>query len=419
MGALSENPYSPPQAELVAAAAEVQTRKNEAWKRNGKISLALFVSALALLTVGVSFAVGHGDVGARIFFVGSALVASAGFISALRSLVAVRWSIVPVSPAFMVLVAIGGIGSLGMTAMGALMALMSSSNFSRGRQLRRRGKVLLPKIAEKNFSWVTLQIDPEIPEDSRSALAQAWRENGQTEHASVAAFARLTLDLMALGAPPDLIASSNQDALDEIRHAELCFSLACGIDGLEKSPAPFPEAARARALSLFRKLALAELAVDSLIDGALHEGVSARVAAALAKKCESPEIKAVLKEIAADEGRHAAHGWDVVEWCLAAGGASTARALLGAARALPIEMRAPLHAEAEDGSWEKFGIMGRALEADAYPKTRANVMRRVETLVAAHLASSITRHELPKAAQSPDANSSTTQTVPSTSVSAA
>lgn len=268
-------------------------------------------------------------------------------------------------------------------AMGALWALLASANFSRGRQLRRRGNVLLPKIADQDFSWVTLQIDPEIPDDSRSELARAWRENGQTEHASVAAFARLTLDLMALGAPPDLIAASNQDALDEIRHAELCFSLARGIDGLEKSPAPFPEAARARTLSPFRKLALVQLAVDSLIDGALHEGVSARVAAALAKKCESPQIKAVLKQIAADEGRHAAHGWDVVEWCLHVGGASTAQALLGAARALSIEMHAPLAAEAEDGSWEKFGIMGRALEADAYPKTRAYVMRRVETLVAA------------------------------------
>lgn len=29
--------------------------------------------------------------------------------------------------------------------------------------------------------------------------------------------------------------------------------------------------------------------------------------------------RAILKEIAADEGRHAAHGWDVVAWCLAEG----------------------------------------------------------------------------------------------------
>ncbi len=342
---------------------------------------------------------------AQLLFCAASIAAVGAFVFAVRSAHDAAKCAVPVSVGFMTLVGISGVLGMFMTAFGMLSALVVSANFSRGRQLRRRGKVLLPKIANRNHSWITLQIDPEIPDDSRSELAQAWRENGQTEHASVAAFARLTLDLMALGAPPDLIAASNQDALDEIRHAELCFSLARGIDGLEKSPAPFPEAARARTLSRFRKLALAELAVDSLIDGALHEGVSARVAAQLAKKCESPQIKAVLKQIAAEEGRHAAHGWDVVEWCLAVGGVSVARALLGAARALPIEMRAPISREAEDGSWEKFGITGRALEADAYPKTRAHVMRRVEIMAADYLR--------------PAANSSTTHTLPSESVTTA
>jgi hypothetical protein len=95
----------------------------------------------------------------------------------------------------------------------------------------------------------------------------------------------------------------------------------------------------------------------------------------------------------------------LLEWGVAVGGASTAHALLGAARALPIEMHAPLPADAEDGSWEKFGIMGRALEADAYPETRANVMRRVEQLAANYL--------------KPAANSSTTHTLPSASKMAA
>lgn len=380
---------------------------SDAWKVHGKISLTLFACAASQIVGGYVIASNDGESVAHLMFIVSTVLALIGSIFALRSMFAMPAPPMP-KPMFFaeLVVLVGGVGSFTMTAIGALLAIMTSGSFSRGRQLRRRGKVLLPKIAEKNFSWVTMQIEPEIPADLRSALAQAWRENGQTEHASVAAFARLTLDLMALGAPPDLIAASNQDALDEIRHAEMCFSLARGIDGAEKSPAPFPEAARARTLSSFRKLALAELAVDSLIDGALHEGVSARVAAMLARKCESPQIKAVLKQIAADEGRHAAHGWDVVEWCLAVGGASTARALLGAARALPIEMRAPLHANAEDGSWEKFGIMGRALEANAYPTTRAYVMRRVEMLAANYLAR-------------PAANSSTTHTLPSASVTAA
>src|SRR5206468_3455762 len=106
-----------------------------------------------------------------------------------------------------------------------------------------------------------------------------------------------------------------KDALDEIRHTELCFSLARGLDGQTLGPGPFPEAKHARTLLGNRTLALAQLATDSLIDGALHEGLSARVIAKLVRRCEVPSIKAALKEIATDEGRHSAHGWEVVQWC--------------------------------------------------------------------------------------------------------
>jgi hypothetical protein len=144
----------------------------------------------------------------------------------------------------------------------------------------------------------------------RATLAHQWRENGRTEHASVAAYARLTLDLIALGAPPSLVRAAQRDALDEIRHTELCFSLARAIDGRDVGPGPFAVMDGA-SRSGSRALSLARLAVDSLVDGALHEGVSARVIAQLAKRTDMEPIRALLKELAADEGRHAAHGWDV------------------------------------------------------------------------------------------------------------
>ena len=150
------------------------------------------------------------------------------------------------------------------------------------------------------------------------------------------------------------------------------------------APATTPEL-DAKGIVTTRSLALAELAVDSLIDGALHEGVSARIIAKLARRCELPTIQAVLKEIAADEGRHAAHGWDVVAWCLSEGKAPVASALLGALRALPEQMRTPLPAAAEGGAWEKFGIHGHALEADEYASARSDLIRRVHALAASAL----------------------------------
>jgi hypothetical protein len=196
----------------------------------------------------------------------------------------------------------------------------------------------------------------------------------------VAAFAHLTLDLMALGAPPDLVAAAQRDALDEVRHTELCFSLARALDGREQSPAPFPAARRGQRLSRQRTLALAELAVHSLIDGALHEGVSAAVLGKLARSCEVPQIAGILQQIAADEGRHAAHGWDVLAWCLEAGGAPVASALRGALRVLPRELRSAMPEAAARGEWQRFGIHGHALELAEYRRVSDNLRRRVLAL---------------------------------------
>jgi len=274
------------------------------------------------------------------------------------------------------------LGNLMMAGFGMLVAYVSTVGFSRGRQLRRFGRVLLPDL-RPSPDWATPEMELST-EDAPAGLADQWRENGKTEHASVAAFARLTLDLMALGAPPALIASANRDALDEIRHTELCFAIARGLDGKSVSPGPFPQAQRIATLPRARTLALAKLAVDSLVDGALHEGVSARIIAKLAQRCEVPAIRAALKEIAADEGRHAAHGWTVVDWCLAQGGRPVGNALLGAICTLPREMRSDLPAAAADGGWLRWGIHDHGLESEQYAAGLAQVTTRVQTAVLAY-----------------------------------
>lgn len=276
---------------------------------------------------------------------------------------------------------LGVLGTL-FSALGMFSAFLSTIQFSRGRQLRRRGALLLPRVGRGDGWTHTTHSTPSVDPSLREALAAQWRENGRTEHASVAAFARLTLDLIALGAPSALLAAAQRDAHDEVRHAELCFSLAHALDGRDEGPMAFPEAAAAPARSRVRTLALAELAVDSLIDGALHEGVSARVIARLAKGCEDEATRAVLKQLAADEGRHAAHGWDVATWCLAEGGAPVAHALRGAVAQLPRSQRSPLPAGAAEGAWERWGIHGHALEAEEFAATREALVARVARITA-------------------------------------
>jgi hypothetical protein len=285
-----------------------------------------------------------------------------------------------------------------MSAVGAFTALLSVAAFARGRQLRHFGRVQLATLEQSN-KWLAPQLGllalPQhhvgtpfvapIDDALRAPLAAAWRDNGRTEHASVAAFARLSLDLMALGAPAWLVASAHADALDEVRHTELCFLLASSLDGQTMSPSAFPAAARARSLPATRTLALAVLAVDSLIDGALHEGLSARVVARLARTCTEPGIRALLKQIAVDEGRHAAHGWDVVKFCLAEGGEPVAQALRGALTKLPVRLQHDLGPVARTGAWECYGLPGHALEQEEFSKARADVVRRVSTLIGARV----------------------------------
>lgn len=374
-GPVAQNPYAPPLDESPVDPGD------DGHSHGRRAIAALALSVLLVVVTFVSMAMGRWTALAIVGFAAGMITAGVGFVTGLVSLSRIARSTTPAAPGFTVAVVFAMLANGAMVAFGALLAFLATFGFSRGRQLRRFGRVLLPPVQAGN-DWAQLPLAAVAEAPLKSALAAQWRENGRTEHASVAAFARLTLDLMALGAPPALIAAGNRDALDEIRHAELCFSLARALDGKSESPGAFPEAQRARTLGGGRTLSLAALAVDSLVDGALHEGVSARVIARLARRCEEPQIRAVLKEIAADEGRHAAHGWDVVEWCLAEGGSAVAEALRGAVQALPRSMRSELPAAAEDGGWERFGIHGHGLEAEEFASTRADLVRRVEKLLA-------------------------------------
>lgn len=315
----------------------------------------------------------------------ASLLALAGFgYAAVALWRAVTGAAIKPGPLLFSLALAGVNGATFLLGVGA--AFLSTAEFARGRQLRSLGRVLLAPLA-RGTRWLPRSDQQvEAPAELRTLLAAQWRENGRTEHASVAAFARLSLDLMSLGAPAALVAGAHADALDEVRHTESCFALARALDGQRLGPAAFPEAAHTRSLPGGRTLALSLLAVDSLIDGALHEGVSARVVAQLARRCPEPQIRAVLKQIALDEGRHAAHGWEVVEFCLREGGEPVARALQGAARVLPTQLSSSFHPAARDGGWERYGIPGEALERAEFAKARAHLLLRLATLTASRVA---------------------------------
>ncbi len=185
--------------------------------------------------------------------------------------------------------------------------------------------------------WTEADLAPSLlglDDAARRALAAAWTRDALFEHASVASFARFALELMAVGAPASLVADAHQAALDEVRHARLCFGLAAGYGGEAMAPSPFPFGGHVEVGG-----DLAALAAATAREGCLGETLAALTAAEQLARATDPAVRRTLAVIADDEARHAELAWRTVAWALAEGGAPVRAAVLevfgNAARYLP------------------------------------------------------------------------------------
>jgi hypothetical protein len=157
--------------------------------------------------------------------------------------------------------------------------------------------------------------------DARAAAARAWAENGAMEHASVAAFARLSLELMALGAPACLVDGAHAAAREEIRHATRAYAIASALAGTEIGPGPLALAPSARPVDLVT------LARETFRDGCIGETTAAIEAAELRERADHTEIRDALDVVARDEAGHAELAFRIIAWAVSRGGAPVARAI--------------------------------------------------------------------------------------------
>ena len=153
---------------------------------------------------------------------------------------------------------------------------------------------------------------PSVLDDAvRAVVSDHFLAAALMEHASIAAFARFSLQLLALGAPPDLVAASAQAMADETRHAELCFELASRYAGRDYGPGPL-------ALDgAFEAVDLASVVELVFAEGCVGETAAALEATWAAEAATEPLVREVLAQIAADEERHAALAFRFVSWALA------------------------------------------------------------------------------------------------------
>lgn len=181
-----------------------------------------------------------------------------------------------------------------------------------------------PRLAtiERRADWASAAT-PDIAEltaETRESLAIRWTEIALMEHASIAAFARFALDLLSLGAPPELL-SRTQDAMrDETAHARDAFALASLYAG-----APLGPGALAIEGSLGSGAPL-DIVTTAILEGCIGETVAAVEAAECLAHASDPAVREVLSRVARDETRHAELAWQFVRWVLLQGPVDLRRA---------------------------------------------------------------------------------------------
>jgi hypothetical protein len=179
-----------------------------------------------------------------------------------------------------------------------------------GRPFSVGGEVRRARVASTR-QWGSAAGQPSTaPADLRGRIADGWAEAGCDEHASVAAFARFILELLAVGAPSDLVADATRAQADEVVHARMCFEVASRIGDDAYGPGPLDIRGALRDFDPRRVL------LDAVREGCIGETIAAAQAATARDLAQDAEIKAVLDRIATDESRHAALSWQFVRWML-------------------------------------------------------------------------------------------------------
>lgn len=208
--------------------------------------------------------------------------------------------------------------------------------------------------------------------DTREAIASAWSAAALGEIAKADAFAALAMDLGALGAPPKLVDAANRAALDEVRHARLCLSLAEAYAGHAIDLADPTARTSAPAADLI------ELAVTVARERCVGDTLAAVLAADQLASATDPAVRRTLVAIATDEELHAELAWTVLAWAVERGGQSARDAVAEA-----FEEAAPC------GRSSSVGLIAYApssrtdlaahgvLDADACERSLAHALREV------------------------------------------
>jgi hypothetical protein len=127
-----------------------------------------------------------------------------------------------------------------------------------------------------------------------------------TEAASIRSFQTLRRELQRLGAPADLVTRAHRAAREEARHTRLMHALARTRGGQVEWPRTVPLPPRD----------LEAVATENAVEGCVHETWSAFLNHYQATHAADPEVRTVMRRIAADETSHAELAYDIDRWAM-------------------------------------------------------------------------------------------------------
>lgn len=260
-----------------------------------------------------------------------------------------------------------------------------------GRPLR-DGERLIVASAECVTGWShdePLPNSTELSWEQRIALRDAWAASALTEHASIASFARAALELLAVGAPATLVTAVQTAGLDEIHHAQMCFTLASRYAQAPVGPGPLSIGA-----AMAQTPTLATLAAETARDGCVNETLAALLASERLARANDPHVRSVLAIIAEDEMRHALLAWQTVRWALHVGGSEVHNAVEQAfSKALHGAVEIPKSDPIADSILADHGVLPAAEVRAVITKGLKQVLRpSIDALLTANILPCVASH---------------------------
>jgi len=218
--------------------------------------------------------------------------------------------------------------------------------------------------------------DAAVPDAKTAAgLRDAWLADAAAEHASIASFARFSMDLLVCGAPPELVTDAHRAAIDEVEHARLCFGIASSLADGVFGPGPLDLAGAQPSATL------ADAVAAAVVEGCIGETTAALLAQTAAGRARHGHVRDALATIAEDETRHAELAWRFVRWAIDKGDyavLAAAQVAFEEALAAPIEVPAG-HDPTVDGfdatSWNAWGRLTASQWHDVCERARLRVIK--------------------------------------------